>query len=273
LAKELSGKSDTTGSEKAAAATDKGNKDEHNQLDQLREDRLQKARRRAEAEAQINVAISNLERQKIDLESEISRLQGPLEQEQAAVAQLRREEEDVRGSMQTVANDTMQRRREKNAELQQIRARVAKIESTKENEQQHLAAVKERHSRLQVEAAELRQDLLKEQQTAESLRGAVRESKMKLEAAEAELIQMKSQIEAKEHEVTEAEQEVVSLCKKRAAAEANVEQLQLEMSDLRSRMIKKQKARSLFGTPNDETPSPSLAAAAEAFGARAVQVC
>jgi chromosome segregation ATPase len=264
LAKELSGAAGGTQEKPVAKEKPK----EESQLDHLREDRLQKARRRAEAEAQINVAISNLERQKVDLETEIARLQGPLEQEAATIAQLKREVEDARGSMQTVAKDTMQRRRERNAELQQIRARVQKIESTKENELQHLAAVKERHLRLQAEAHELRQDLLKEQSTAESLRSAVRESQLKLQGAEAELNHMKTQIQLKEQAVMEAEQEVVSICKKRAEAEAHTEQLQREMSDLRARLVKKQKAMSLFGVPS----SPMLQAAGGAAATTSMEV-
>lgn len=246
LAKEFAANPPAAAQDKAGAK-DKSANDGASQLDLLREDRLQKARRRAEAEAQINMAIANQERQKVDLELEIARLQGPLDQEAALVAQLKREVDDARGSMQTVAKDTMQRRREKNAELQQIRARVQKIESTKENELQHLEAVKERHARLQAEASELRQDLLKEQTTADGLRSAVRDSHVKHKAAEADLAHMKAQIQVKEQAVVEAEQEVVSICKKRAEAEANTERLQREMSDLRARLQKKQKALSLFG--------------------------
>ena len=266
LAKELQNGAGASGQEKAAK---KEPVKEESHLDQLREDRLQKARKRAEAEAQINLAIANLERQKVDLETEIARLQGPLEQEAAAIALLKREVDDARGSMQTVAKDTMQRRRERNAELHEIRARVQKIETTKENELQHIAAVKERHNRLQNEASELRQDLLKEQATAENLRTAVRESQKRLDAADAELTQMKSQIGQKEQLVFEAEQEVISICKKRAETEANVEKMQQEVAVLRARLQKRQRAQSLFGTPSTAQPQGTANPRAAAAGGAA----
>jgi tetrahydromethanopterin S-methyltransferase subunit B len=208
-------------------------------LKDLREERLEKARRRLEEESQLNAALAALERQKVKLENEIAILQGPVEAETAAIEELKKQLMDQKLGVDSVVRETLVRRKERQDELNALQAKVSKMEASKENEAAHREAMKARHGNLLSKAHELRADLLREQTTAEALKQSTRASELKLGQAQDELQRIQRQVEAKRELLAELEGDVVTASKQKAEVEQQVMDLQKTVNDLKMRLEKK----------------------------------
>lgn len=206
---------------------------------ELREERLEKARRRQEEESQLNISIAQLERQKIKLENELSILQGPIEAEAAAIEDLKKQLSDQKQSVDTVAKEVAVRRKEKLAELQAMLAKVQKMESAKENEAAHQEAMRKRHAQLVSETQELQSDLLREQATAEALKQATRAAELKLGQANEELRILQGELERKRGILRGLDADVVLASKKKAEADQRLADLEKTAAELEKRVEKR----------------------------------
>lgn len=208
-------------------------------LKDLREERLEKARRRQEEESQLNTQLAALERQKVKLENEIAMLQGPVEAESAAIEELKKQLMDQKIGVDSVVREALLRRKERFDELNSLQTKVSKMEAAKEHEAAHRDAMKSRHENLVAKAHELRSDLLREQATAETLKQATRASELKLGQAQEEMHRVQQQVDAKRMLLAELESDVVVASKQKAEVEQQVTDLQRTLNELKQRLEKK----------------------------------
>lgn len=201
-----------------------------------KDDRYEKARKRAEEEAEVKSKVKTLEQQKTELETEIARLETPVETEREAIMDLKKQIGDAQFSLQAVEKEAETKRLERKAELERIAAKVSSLQSVQENERRHQDAIKQQHAQLLAESRELAMDLRKEQTTSETLRASVRGAERKLEEIKVEQARQKAEIERNEHLVTIAEEELSALAKKKADMEERVANNQQQIKDMRERM-------------------------------------
>lgn len=234
----------------------------------VRDERHEKMRKRAEAEAQLRATIASLEAQKVELEAEVARLQGPVEAETAAVLALRQELSDAGFSLQAVEQEVMEKRRQRTAELRDIQTRVAALQSVAESERKHREAVEHRHGQLVAESLDLKADITKEQVTADALRQSVRAAELKLDEATAELARQRAEIAGKEQEVAAAERDLAAVTKRKAFVASEVERLKLQIAEVRheiGRSSADSGTSSSVGIKGSRTAAASKGAAADSL--------
>lgn len=173
-----------------------------------RQERIARAKKRQEEESQLNAAISQLERQKTKLETEIAILQGPVEADAAAVEELSHLLANRRAGVEQVSGEVAARRKEKHTQLQALLAKIQRLEATKESEAVHHAELSARHDRLNAETLELKADLLREQASAEALRASVTAARQRVEQVKQQLARAQRETEQKRQLVLDVEQQV-----------------------------------------------------------------
>lgn len=232
LAKELAQEAATSSSATTAEAPSPSSKG-------VREERLEKARRRQEEESHLNSQIAALERQKIKLEGEIALLQGPVEAEAAAIEELKKNLMDQKQSVDLVAREVTQRRKERMQELSVMEARVAKLEAAKESDVAHRETMRRRHQQLLAETEDLRSDLLREGAATEALRESARAAELRLDQVKLELNGFQAAAEQKRELMAKLEADVVNASKEKALVEERVAALKKELAELQQRVDKR----------------------------------
>lgn len=235
----------------------------------LREERHEKARRRAEAEAQLKEKIATMEQSKVELETEIARLKAPVEQETAQLNEMRRSLGDKKFSLQIVETEVVEKRKARDAELRALLDKVRSLQSVVDSEKTYRETVEAKHRQLVVEALELKSDLQREEAAAESLRVAVRSAELKLDEAKAHMSKQKTEVQHREELVRKAEEELRFVAKKKSELETSIEQLKKEKELLTERASRMKRVASSVAHEGGEVAVQRLA---EQYNKKAKQI-
>lgn len=234
LAKELAAASEPVAVEPRAAVKT---------AEQLREERHDRSRRRSETEQALRDKVSQLESHKVELETEIARLKGPVEHEVEALAELRRAVGDQKFAVETVAREAAEKRATREKELHAAQAKVQSLLSIVEDEKAHRDAVEARQRQLTAEGMELKADVSKELANTEALRSSVRVAERKVEEAKSELARNQSELAARQAAVSEAEKTLVELSKRRSEAQESIERMKQQKEFLSKQLAGGSKAQ------------------------------
>ena len=204
-----------------------------------RDERLEQSRKRAELEAQLRAGVSNLERQKAELESELSRLEGPVEAEVEALEVMRRELSDSKVSLMHVEKEVMQRRKDQHGTLQAIQSKIASLEAVSSNERTHRDAVELRYNQLVEEGMQLRADVQKERLAYDTLKIQVETSEGKIKQAEFDVERLGMQLVAKKGELQKVERALEDTCKEQLKVEEDVRSLEANIAEMTKHLKKR----------------------------------
>lgn len=206
-----------------------------------RADRHERTQKRQAAELELKTQISQLESTKVELETDIARLQAPVEAESKRLADLRRQLADKKFGIEAVQLEAQKRRQVRDAELRAVMTKIASLQSSAENEQQFRDGIEQRHKQLLIESMELTNDLQKERAAADALRLSVSEAERKIEAAKVELDNLQSETRRREELVEAATVELREAAQRKARVKKSIEDAKAEKARLLERHKKSQR--------------------------------
>ena len=203
---------------------------------QIREDRQERLKRKAEAVAELKASVASLEQKKVEMEAEIARLKAPVEQETKQIQELRMEVGDMKFGLRVVENETSEKRKARDAELKAALSKVESLKSQVEAEKQHRNNIELRRKQLTNEALDLKTDLHKEQLNTEALKASVRAAEKKLDEAKREHDRQELDIAAEEEAVRRAEADLQALARKKNEMQQKIEKASSDKAELMERI-------------------------------------
>ncbi|RNF25871.1 uncharacterized protein Tco025E_01876 [Trypanosoma conorhini] len=199
-------------------------------LQKLAAERQAQARQwQAEEEALVQ-RVTELEREKAQLESEVTILQGPTEAEAAALQEEQSRLQDAKQSLEVVVSEELRKRREATAELQRLQARLAARREERREELVVLESLRKRLEHLREEHAEALADLRREEAAEESLQDGLQREERQLEDALREEARLKEFLKLRENEVDRMKAALKAVCQRRAALQQQHQQLADEVA-------------------------------------------
>ncbi|KEG10957.1 hypothetical protein DQ04_03111020 [Trypanosoma grayi] len=191
----------------------------------------EQAKRWQEEEAALMQHITDLEREKVRLESEISVLLGPTETEATALREEEKWLRDAKHSLEVVVAEELQKQREQTVELQQLQAHVEKLRLKRKQELEAFESLRKRLTLLQQEHAEALADLRREEDAHASLEEEHRNETRQLENALRAEARVKELIKMRAAEVDRMKAELKAVCERKAELQQHHQRLSEEVAD------------------------------------------
>ncbi|RNF05093.1 hypothetical protein TraAM80_04740 [Trypanosoma rangeli] len=199
-------------------------------LQSLGDERKAQAKQwQAEEEALMQL-VTELEREKAQLESEITIMRGPTEAEAAALQEEQKRLQDAKQSFEVVVSEELRKQEEKTAELHQLQARLVTLRQERQEELEVFESLSKRLGKLREEHAEVLTDLRHEEAVEESLQDELQREERELEDALREEARLKEFLKLREDEVDRMKAELKSVCQRRAAQQQQYQRLVEEVA-------------------------------------------
>ncbi|ESL10078.1 hypothetical protein TRSC58_02193 [Trypanosoma rangeli SC58] len=174
--------------------------------------------------------VTELEREKARLESEITIMRGSTEVEATALQEEQKRLQDAKQSLEVVVSEELRKREEKTAELHQLQARLAKLRQERQEELAVFESLRKRLEKLREEHAEVLAELRHEEVVEESLQDELQREERELKDALREEARLKEFLKLREAEVDRMKAELKSVCQRRAAQQQQHQRLAEEVT-------------------------------------------